>query len=220
MVKRTFTGVTGLPLPRRAIRVMRERGIYAHAPVSVEHQTLARHYVLRGLESGGSAGDIGRYVTFSSLDGQRLECLHPVEVIAVNGLHAVVIASEFVRVDMLRKDRTYELLITQHQLGPTENGSRPQFETRILFRGIHGRLELDLSRRDKAHAGQVVPSFYSLAGEQVAIPERFVRVVRAVTHGFNCKGCSHSHYLRKASAHSFTHASSASSESEIEVQSP
>ena len=219
MAKRTFTGGTGLPLPRRAFRVLRERGIYAHAAVSVEHQILARHYVLRGLESGGSAGDIGRYVTFSSLDGQKLECLHPVEVIAVNGLHAVVIASDLVRVDMLRKDRTYELLITHHQLAPTENGSRPQCETRILFRGIHGRLELDLSRRDKAQAGQVVPSFYSLAGEQVAIPEKFVRVVRAVTHGVNCMGCSHSHYLRNAGVPSFTQASSVSSDSEIEVQS-
>lgn len=219
MVRRTFTGITGLPLPRRAIRILRERGIYAHAPVSIEHQTLAGHYVLRGLESGGSTGDVGRYITFSTGGGQGLECLHPVESIAVNGLHAVVIGSEFVRVDMLRKDRTYELLITQHRLTPTENGGRPQLETQILFRGIHGRLELDLCRRDKAHAGQVVPSFYSMAGEQVAIPEKFVRVVRAVTHGVNCGGCTHSHYLRKANTHPIVEASSASSEPVIEAQS-
>lgn len=162
MARQKFTGITGLPLPRQAIRILRERGIYAHAPVSIEHQILAGHYVLRGLESGGSAENVGRYVTFSSGDGQKLECLHPVEAIAVNGLHAVVIASEFVRADMLRKDRTYELLITGHRLGPSDNGSRPQLQTEILFRGIHGRLELDLSRRDKAQAGRVVPSFYSL----------------------------------------------------------
>lgn len=219
MARRTFTGITGLPLPRRAIRVLRERGIYAHAPVSIELQTLARRYVLRGLESGGSAGDVGRYVTFSTEDGQRLDCLHPVEAIAVNGLHAVVIASEFVRVDMLRKDRTYELLISLHRLSPAESGSRPRLETQILFRGIHGRLELDLSRRDKAQAGQVVPSFYSLAGEQVTIPEKFLSVVRAVTHAVNCIGCSHSHYLRKSSVHPFIEASSGSSEPAIEVQS-
>jgi hypothetical protein len=219
MARQQFTGITGLPLSRRAIRILRERGIYAHAPVSIEHQTLAGRYVLRGLESGGSAENVGRYVTFSSGDGQKLECLHPVEAIAVNGLHAVVIASQFVRVDMLRKDQTYELLITGHGLGPTDNGSRPQLETEVLFRGIHGRIELDLSRRDKAEAGRVVPSFYSLAGEQVAVPERFVGVVRAVTHGVNCIGCSHSHYLRKSGAHPLNQASSTGSEPAIAIRS-
>lgn len=201
MAKRTFTGITGLPLSRRAIRVVKERGIYAHAAVSIEHQILVGRYVLRGLESGGSAGDIGRYVTFATRDGERLECLHPVEAIAVNGLHAVVIASELLRVDMLRKDRTYELLITTHRLSPAENGNRPQLETEILFRGVHGRLELDLGRRDKAQAGRVLPSFYSFAGELVPIPENFGRVVRAVTQGVNCIGCSHLHYLRKPTGH-------------------
>jgi hypothetical protein len=219
MARQKFTGISGLPLSRRAIRILRERGIYAHAPVSIEHQTLAGRYVVRGLESGGSAENVGRYVTFSSGDGQKLECLHPVEAIAVNGLHAVVIASQFVRVDMLRKDQTYELLITAHGLGPTDNGSRPQLETEVLFRGIHGRLELDLSRRDKTQAGRVVPSFYSLAGEPVAIPERFVSVVRAVTHGVNCIGCSHSHYLRKSGAHPLRQASSAGSKPAIEIKS-
>jgi hypothetical protein len=89
MAKQRFTGTAGLPLPRRAVRVLRERGIFAHAIVSVEHQQLAERHVLRGLESGGSTGDVGRYVTFARTDGQGLECLHPVESIAVNGLHAI-----------------------------------------------------------------------------------------------------------------------------------
>jgi hypothetical protein len=219
MPKKKFAGTTGLPLARRAVKVLRERGIFAHAIVSVEHQDLAERYVLRGLESGGSTGDIGRYVTFAASNGQPLECLHPVESIAVNGLHAVVIVPEMVRVDMLRKDRTYELLITQHQVGSPENGSRPPLETTILFRGIHGRLELDLSRRDKAQAGTVLPSFYSFAGEQVTIPERFLAVVRAATRGVNCVGCSHSHYVRKPSAHKFAQVSRTSPEPAIEVQS-
>jgi hypothetical protein len=201
MPKQKFTGIAGLPLPRRAVRVLRERGIYAHAIVSVEHQDLAERYVLRCLESGGSLGDIGRYVTFAGTDGQALECLHPVESIAVNGLHAVVIVPEVVRVDMLRKDHTYELLITEHRVGSAENGTRPPLETLILFRGVHGRLELDLSRRDKAQAGTVFPSFYSFSGEQVTIPEKFLAVVRAATRGVNCVGCSHSHYVRKPRQH-------------------
>jgi hypothetical protein len=218
MPKQKFTGIAGLPLPRRAVRVLRGRGIFAHAIVSVEHQHLAERYVRRGLESGGSTGDIGRYVTFARTDGQPIEYLHPVESIAVNGLHAVVIAPEVVRVDMVRKDRTYELLITEHRVGSAENGTRPPLETGILFRGVHGRLELDLSRRDKAQAGAVVPSFYTFSGEQVTIPEKFLALVRAATRGVNCIGCSHSHYVRKPSAQS-TQASSTSPESAIEVQS-
>jgi len=197
LAKKKFTGFSGLPLPRRAVQVMKDRGIFAHAQVTVEHQQLAGRYVLRGLESGGSVGDIGRYITFAGREGQPLEYLHPVEAIAVNGLHSIVISPDVVRVDMLRKDRTYELLITRHFLGSVENGSRPHLETEILFRGIHGRLELDLCRRDKAHAGKVVPSFFSLAGEPVRIAEQFLAVVRAATKGVNCIGCSHAHYLRK-----------------------
>jgi hypothetical protein len=197
MAKEKFTGTVGLPLARRAVRTLRDRGIYAHSLVSVEHQQLARRYVVRGLESGGSVGDVGRYVTFADEDGQPLEYLHPVEAIGVNGLHAVVISTAILRADMLRKGRTYELLITRHSLNSVTDGQRPQLESEILFRGVHGRLELDLSGKDKAQAGNVVPTFYSLAGEAIAIAEKFLALVRATTKGVNCSGCSHGHYLRK-----------------------
>jgi hypothetical protein len=200
MVRQKFTGTAGLPLPRRAVKVLKDRGLFAHALVSVEHQQLAQRYVVRGLESGGSAGDVGRYVTFAGEQGEPLECLHPVEAIAVNGLHAVVISPVVVRVDILRKGRTYELLITRHSLRSLVNGTRPQLETEVLFRGIHGRLELDLCGRDKAQAGSAAPSFYSLAGEPLAIPGKFLSAVQAATRGVNCTGCSHSHYLRKPRA--------------------
>jgi len=153
--------------------------------------------VLRGLESGGSSGDVGRYVTFADEQGDKLEYLYPVESIAVNGLHAVVISSRFVRVDLLRKGRTYELLITSHWLASADNGTRPNFGTEVLFRGVHGRLELDLCGRDKSQAGSVAPSFRSLAGELVPIPEKFSLAVRAATKAVNCAGCVHSHYLRR-----------------------
>ena len=197
MAKEKFTGSAGLPLARRGVRMLKDRGIYAHSVVSVEHQQLAQRYVLRGLESGGSAGDVGRYVTFADEDGQPLECLHPVEAMGVNGLHAVVISTEIVRADMLRKGRTYELLLTRHSLSSVTDGQRPQLGTGILFRGIHGRLELDLNGKDKTQAGNVVPTFYSLAGEVIAIPEKFLPLVRAATKGVNCIGCTHAHYLRK-----------------------
>ena len=58
-------------------------------------------------------------------------------------MHAVVAAPVPVRVEMLRKGRTYELLITQHRPGKASDGKRPPLETKVLFRAINGRLELD-----------------------------------------------------------------------------
>ena len=117
MKQKRLSDEVGLRLSRQALRVLKERGIFAHSPVSLEHQHLAKRYVVRGLESGGAVGDLGRYVTFAREDGQAIECLHPVEAIGVNGLHAVVVAPVLVRIEMLRKERTYELLITRHRPG-------------------------------------------------------------------------------------------------------
>ncbi len=97
---------------------------------------------------------------------------------------------------MLRKNQTYELLITQHKPSNASNGKRPALETKALFRGIHGRLELDLSGKDKNQAGAVLPTFYSLAGEEVAVPERFHEAIRAMAKAVNCIGCSHCHFVR------------------------
>ena len=196
MKQNRFTGVMGLRLSRQALRALKDRGIFGHSPVALVHQQLADRYVVRGLESGGAVGDVGHYVTFAEENGQPIEYLHPVEAIGVNGVHAVVVAPVVVRIDMLRKGRTYELLITQHGPSKVANGQRPQLETQILFRGIHGRLELDLSGKDKAQAGTVMPTFYSFAGEEIAIPKRFRRAVRAITKAVNCIGCSHCHYVR------------------------
>jgi hypothetical protein len=196
MKQKRLPDALGLMLTRQALRVLKERGIFAHSPVSLEHQHLAKRYVVRGLESGGAVGELGRYVTFTQEDGQPIEWLHPVEAIGVNGLHAVVVAPVLVRVEMLRKGSTYELLITQHRPGATNLGKRPPLETSLLFRGIHGRLVLDLSGKDKDKAGTVLPTFYSRAGEEVGIPKRFRQSVRAITGAVHCDGCFHCHYLR------------------------
>src|SRR5271169_5237756 len=172
MKQKRFSDGLGLRLSRQALRVLKERGIFAHSPISIEHQHLAKRYVVRGLESGGAVGDLGRYVTFAREDGQAMECLHPVEAIGVNGLHAVIVAPALVRVEILRKGRTYELLITHHRSGKASDGKRPPLETKVLFRGIHGRLELDLSGKDKSQAGAVLPVFYSLAGEEMTVPKQ------------------------------------------------
>ena len=114
----------------------------------------------------------------------------------MNGLHAVVVAPVLVRIEMVRTGRTYELLITQHRPGEPLDGKRPALETKVLFRGIHGRLELDLAGKDKNQAGNVVPTFYSLAGEEVPIPKRFRAAIQAITKAVNCIGCSHCHFVR------------------------
>jgi hypothetical protein len=221
MGEQLFKGVAGLALPRRAVRILKERGIFAHPLVSVEHQHLAQRYVLRGLESGGSVADVGRYVTFAGEGGQPLEYLQRVEAIGVNGLHAVVISQALVRLDMLRKGRTYELLITRHALSSVEGGKRPALTTEILFRGIHGRLELDLYGRDKAQAGNVTPTFYSLSGEPVVVPEKFLAVIRAATKAVNCSGCPHTHYLRKPAARPPVSATGASTtEKAVDIENP
>jgi hypothetical protein len=196
MKQNRLPDVLGLRLTRQALRVLRERGIFAHLLVSLEHQHLAKRYVVCGLESGGAVGELGRYVTFTQDDGEPIEWLHPVEAIGVNGLHAVVVAPVLVRVEILRNGRTYELLITHHRSGLASDGKRPPLETKVLFRGIHGRLELDLSGKDKSQAGAVLPVFYSLAGEEVTIPRRFHAAVRAITEAVNCVGCSHCHFSR------------------------
>ena len=108
-------GTFGLRLSRSSLRVLRERGISAQSSVSLEHRHLAKRYVVRGVESGGAAGDIGHYVTFSQENGQPAQCFCPVETIGTNGPHAVILAPVLVRIEMLRKASTYELLIAQHR---------------------------------------------------------------------------------------------------------
>jgi len=173
MKQKRWLDQVGLRLSRQALRVLKERGMLVQAAVRLEYQHLAKRYVVRGLESGAAIGDVGRYVTFAQEDGQPIEWLHPVGAIGVNGLHSVVLARVLVRIEMLRKGRTYELLITQHRPGKPVDGKPPALETKFLFRGIHGRLELDLSGKDKSRSGSALPTFYSLAGEEVRIPKRF-----------------------------------------------
>ena len=186
----------GLILPRSAVLKLGEDGIFAKAAISLEHQHLARRYVVRGIESGGAVETIGHYVTFCDENGEPLSWLHPLDSIGVNGVHAVVIASRLVRVEMFRRGHTYDLLITRHAPGVAENGKRPLLDSKVLFRAHDGYLALDLVKEHKHQRGSVIPTFHSRGGEPMAVPARFEAVVRAATHGTTCIGCAHSHYLR------------------------
>ena len=190
----------GLILPAPVRSQLRQVGILARAEVGLEHQHLARRYVIRGVESGGATREMGHYVTFSGDDGAPLAYLHPMDAIGVNGVHAVVVAPVLVRVEMLRTGHTYEVLIASYRIGEAENGRRPPLESRTLFRGVHGYLELELWGKDKESAGFVVPAFYSRGGERLEIPAKFEAATRAVVKAVACCGCSHCHFLVAAPA--------------------
>jgi hypothetical protein len=186
----------GLTLSRRVLRRLNEVGILAQSQVSLEHQHLAKRYVVRGIESGGAVKDVGRYVTFCGPEGEPLPYLHPIDAIGVNGVHAVVVAPVLVRIELFRAGRTCQLLITKHEPGKSESGGRPPLENRVLFRGVNGIVDRDLLRAGgDLDGGSFMPEFWSRGGEVVAVPAVFTAAVGAATRGANCVGCAHSHYL-------------------------
>ncbi len=185
----------GLILPRRVMRLLIDAGIYAEAGVTIEHQDLAKRYVVRGVESGGATEEIARYVTFADEKGGQLSFLHPLDSIGVNGVHAVVVAPVLVRVEMFRAKRTYRLLISRHRPGTVPDGRPPSLESRVVFDGADGYLDLELWRGDRALAGSVLPQFYSRGGEEIQVPETFRPVVMAATKAVTCTRCTHNHYL-------------------------
>ena len=193
-------GIQGLTLPFRALRRLREAGIFARAGVSLEYQQLAKRYVVRGVESGGAIDNLGHYVTFCGEDGTSLAWLHPLDGIGVNGVHALVVAPVLVQVEMFRRRQTYDVSIARFAPGPRTNGRRPGLQATRIFHGAEGYLPVDLVKRQRERRGLEIPTFYSRAGELLPIPSQFELVVRAVTAGANCVPCLHSHYLCAAAA--------------------
>ena len=185
----------GLRLPQVVLKHLRTAGIYCQPSVSVEHQNLAKKYVLRGVESGGAIADLGAYASFVNERGEALPWLQRVDSIGVNGVHAIVVAYVLVRVQMLRIERTYDLLITRHSLTSSPNNSRPRLESSILFYGRRGGLEMELWGKDVAFSGAVSPVFYTRAGESVTLPSAFQRAVGQITTATCCLGCRHCHLL-------------------------
>jgi hypothetical protein len=114
----------------------------------------------------------------------------------VNGVHALVIASTVVRVEMFRVGHTYDLFITQHSPVLSHHGKRPPLESKTLFRAQEGYLTWDLVRENKGLRGSVMPAFHSRSGEMLTVPVEFEAVVKAIAGAANCVGCGHSHYLR------------------------
>ena len=184
----------GLALPASVLKALQKRGIYCTPGVSLEHQHLAKRYVLRGVESGGAVSDMGRACAFVSPDGEPLTWLQSLDSIAVNGRHAIFLAESLVRVEMLRTVRTCELAITLHTLCHLPGRNRPEVASTQLFRGRDGVLPLDLWKDEhRALRGKLTPIFYNRAGEVLNLPQRFEEAIRQVTAAVCCVGCKHSH---------------------------
>jgi len=178
-----------LVLPKPVMRRLETSGVYCQTWVTVEKQARAARWVLRGVESGGSSREVGRYISFFSTDGKQLAWLQRLDRIGANGVHAVVVAPELVSIEMARIDQTYQLLIARHRVSSSAIGKRPQVESAVLFRGIDGQLPQDLLKQG------LTPEFFTRAGEVKAIPEEFAEAVRAVTAGVSCVNCRHCHGL-------------------------
>ena len=200
--KQNLLAHRGLTLPKKALLCLNEVGIFAQAHVSLEHQHLARRYVVRGIESGGAVREIGRYVTFCGPAGEPLPCLYPIDAIGVNGVHAVVIAPILVRIELFRTGRTCQLLMTRHEPGKVENSRRPPLENRVLFHGVNGFLHAEQDEKQNDLSYSAIPRFWSRAGEAREIPALFAPAVRAATLGSKCCGCSHTHFSLAAAGKS------------------
>jgi hypothetical protein len=185
----------GLRLPAITLKHLQSAGIYCQPTVSIEHQHLARRYVLRGVESGGAVADLGAYASFVAEDGNALPWLQRVDIIGVNGVHAIVVGPVLLRMEMIRIERTYDLLITRHSLTGSDSGRRPRLESSILFHGRRGSLEMELWGEDAEFKGAVCPVFYSRSGELREVPAEFRRAVAKITAGVCCVGCRHCHLL-------------------------
>src|SRR5271157_4497799 len=185
----------GLRLPPITLKCLRTAGIYCQPSVSIEHQHLAKKYVLRGVESGGAVAEMGAYASFVDERGNALPWLQRVDSIGVNGVHAIVVAPVLIRVQMLRIERTYDLLITRHQLAKSGDNQRPRLESSVLFYGRRGGLEMELWGKDAAFRGTVCPVFYTRAGESVVLPNDFQDAATRITSAVCCLGCRHCHLL-------------------------
>ena len=180
--------IARLTLPKAVMRRLESSGVYCQTWVTVERQARSDRWVLRGVESGGSTKEIGRYVSFFSPDGSRLAWLQKLDRVGANGVHAVVIGPELMSIEMARIAETYQLLVARHRLGSVA-GKRPSVESTIVFRGIDGQLSPELLKQGLA------PEFFTRGGEVKPIPKEFGDAVKAVTTGVSCLNCRHCHGL-------------------------
>ena len=185
----------GLRLPALTLRRLDECGIYCVPRLSAALQKSKQRYMVRGHESGGAVAELGAYCGVVALDGTPLAWLQRIETIGVNGLHSRALAPALARIQVLRVQHTYDLLITTHQLETVPTGERPKLANAILFRGKQGTIELELWGKDAGFRGRVSPVFFDAGGDPLPLPAQFEFAVRNAVAGATCCGCTHSHLL-------------------------
>lgn len=196
--RREILARQGMRLPSITLKHLREARIYCQPTLSIEHQREAKRWVLRGVESGGAAADLGAYSGFVGADGSPLPWLQRVDSVGVNGVHAITVAQSMQRLEMIRIGKTYDLFITRHSLANPDANRRPKLESSIVFYGRRGTLEMELWGKDSRFRGAVCPVFYSRSGEVLTLPAEFEWAAENLTTAVCCVGCRHCHLLEPA----------------------
>ena len=191
----------GLTLPEPTRKEIRRTGIFSRATLQLVHQQQSQRWALRGEEAGGAVASLGHYVGFTGTDGTPLAWMQRLQNFMPNGIHAVAIVPELCRVEMFRYENTYDVLITRHFLS-TQQGSRPQIESSIVFFRRAGTLATELWGKDSAFRGGAVPRFFKKNGEEEVPPNTFIDALLKITEAVCCVGCKHSHLLEVGSSSS------------------
>jgi len=187
----------GLSLPIETREQIRTTGIRCRPQLEIVYQPRAKQWKLRGEESGGAVELLGHYVGFVDASGAAIPWLQRIQNFIPNGVHAIVVTDELVRMEMFRYEKTYDLLITKHWL--EDNGNkRPEVRSTILFLGRNGSLETELWGKDSAFRGGAMPHFYKRNGEPGGPESMWAHSVMKATDGVCCPGCRHSHLLEAA----------------------
>jgi hypothetical protein len=194
--KEEVLALRGLRLPSLALKRLRQVGIYCDSSVSIQHQSHAQQYVIRGVESGGSIQEMGAYCSFVGIDGNPLWWLQQIQSVGRNGLHAVVVASELLRLQMFRNEQTYQLLITRHRLEAVQGSKRPMLVNTVVFHGINGTPAPHLDETDSPSSARQSPVFRTRSGEILPVPAELRWAVQEIAAASNCLGCKHCHLLR------------------------
>lgn len=187
----------GLTFPVGTREQVRKTGIRCRPQLEIVYQQRTNEWKLRGEESGGAVAELGHYVGFVGKEGEAVPWLQRVQNFMPNGTHAVVVATELVRIEMFRYDHTYDLLVTHHLLASAD-GKRPDLRSQILFLGRNGTLDTELWGKDAAFRGGAIPHFFTRSGERGAIEPRWMDAVLKITEAVCCPGCRHCHLLEGA----------------------
>ena len=203
--RRQVLALRGLRVPTSMLKSMRVSGIVCEPAVAIVWLKTPDKYLIRARESGGAVAHFGAYCGFVSETGEPLTSVEKIESIGQNGFHALVMADSLVRVQAIRYEQMYDLLVTRHRLLPRVGKRRPRLENAILFHGVRGSFPSQPSGITESENG-ILPIFDDGAGSPVIVPEKFARAVALAIAGARCIGCTHAHMLPAARFHQEEHA--------------